>query len=132
MDAPMRPGKNMASAPRNISVPTQALLPTVGFGCTGGAGGSPPPNAACFASLRGSASSSRRAVELWAIKARFPTDLSIHNDKGNHRPNIEHGQKCQDQPHAPILTPHAAELIHKKLTHNGTRSNAITNKSTGK
>src|SRR5215831_9970984 len=128
----MSPAKNMASAPRNIRVPTQALLPIVGFGRTGGAGGSPPPNAACFASLSGSASSSRRAVEFWAINLAFQTDLSIHNDKGNHHTDIEHGQQRQNQPHAPILAPHTAELIHEKLTHNGTRSNAITSKSTGK
>ena len=45
----MSPAKNMASAPRNISIATQALLPIGRFGRTGGAGGSPPPNAGCFA-----------------------------------------------------------------------------------
>src|SRR5262245_53456426 len=63
----MSPAKNIASAPRNISIATQALLPIGGFGRTGGEGGSPPPNAGCFASLRGSTSLRRRAVELFAM-----------------------------------------------------------------
>jgi hypothetical protein len=126
------------------------------FGRTGGEGGSPPPNAGCFASLRGSASSRRRAVELFAMTQGNWNDgileqcegqpstipsfqflllsftHSISNNEDNHRANIEHDQQRQNQPYAPIPTPHAAELIHEKLTHNGTRSNAITNKSIGK
>src|SRR4029077_4587517 len=122
----MSPAKNIASAPRNIRTATQALLPMGAFGRTGGTGGWPPPSDGFFVSLGGSGAPSRRAVDLRAI------DLSINNDKGDHRRYIEDNQHRQNQTHAPISAPHAAELIHEKLTHNGTRSNAITTKSTGK
>jgi hypothetical protein len=62
----MRPAKNIASAPRNITVASQALLAIGRLGFTGGAGGSPPPNSSRVVGAIG-ASSSRRAVEVRAI-----------------------------------------------------------------
>jgi hypothetical protein len=66
MYAPMSPAKNIASAPRNMSTASQALLPTGAFGRTGGEGGIPPPNAGRFAFVSGS--SMRRAFELWVME----------------------------------------------------------------
>src|SRR4029077_7015813 len=123
--APRSPAKNIASAPRNTITATQALLPIVTLGRTGGTGGPPPPNDGFFLSS-GSASSSCRAVELRAI------GLSINNDKGDHRRNIENDQRRQNQPHAPILEPHTLGMFQHQLTHSGTRSNAIIKSKTGK
>jgi hypothetical protein len=66
MKAPMSPAKNIASAPRNMTVASQALLAIGALGCTGGTGGSPPPNSSRVTGAEG-ASSSRRAVEVRAI-----------------------------------------------------------------
>ena len=128
----MSPAKNIASAPRNIATASAALLPTGAFGSTGGAGGSPPPNAGCFCSTPTSGSSSRRAVELFAMRQAYQFNGSIHNDEGNHHCDIEQDQHRQKQTDAPIPNPSAPRLFHQELTHNGTRSNAMTSKSTGK
>jgi hypothetical protein len=63
----MSPAKNIASAARNMTVASRALLAIGAFGRTGGAGGSPPLNSGRVAGVTGAVSSSRRAVELRAI-----------------------------------------------------------------
>jgi hypothetical protein len=49
-----------------MTVASQALLAIGALGCTGGAGGSPPPNSSRVAGAIG-VSSSRRAVEVRAL-----------------------------------------------------------------
>ena len=62
----------------------------------------------------------------------FGLSYSIHDDKGNHRCDIEQDQQRQKETDPPILKPIAFGLFHYELAHNGTRSNAITSKSAGK
>jgi hypothetical protein len=62
----------------------------------------------------------------------FGLSYSIHDDKDNHRRDIEQDQQGQKETDPPILKPIALELFHYDFAHNGTRSSAITSKSAGK
>jgi hypothetical protein len=115
-----------------MSTASQALLPIGVFGFTGGGGGSPPPNAGGFCFTPASGSSNRRAVELCATQSGFQFNASIHNNERNHRYDIEQDQQSQKPTDPLILVLSALRLFHQQFTHNGTRSNAITSKSTGK
>jgi hypothetical protein len=78
MKAPMSPAKNIASAPRNMTVASQALLAIGAFGRTGGAGGSPPLNSSRFAGPGVVISSNRRAVEVRPMRSLYVYGYNEH------------------------------------------------------
>src|SRR5256885_380371 len=119
-NAPIRPAKNIASAPKNMRTASHALLAICALGRTGG-GGSPPPKPGRLTSRGTEGSAIFRAVELCAIDP--PVGL-LKNDKKYHRRNIQHGQNRQPGAEAPVTQLHSMRRPHHRFAHNGTRSSA--------
>src|SRR5690242_17829886 len=123
-NAPMRPAKNIASAPSSMSTANHTLLANGTVGRTGG-GGLPPPKPGRLAPRSGGVSSILRAVESFAIEL-------VNDDECDHRADIEDREYGERDADASITPIDFFQLSHGRLIHAGKRSNAMTSRSIGR